>query len=147
MTNSTRRRWGVSVTPQPLFTPGKNPVPIVQEAGRAPGLVWTGAENLASTGIQSPGRPGRSQSLHRPCHPAHKKQERNRKNNKIINCMPWKILHLKIFQFESNYKGGNKVSVNIRISRRVISHLLRVSRYTRNKARSNSLICSQKQGI
>ena len=29
------------------FTPGKEPVPIVQEAGWAPGLVWTGVENLA----------------------------------------------------------------------------------------------------
>ena len=29
------------------FTPGKDPVPIVQEAGWAPGPVWTGAENLA----------------------------------------------------------------------------------------------------
>ena len=34
--------------PRPLFTPGKDPVPIVQEAGLAPGPVWTGAENLAS---------------------------------------------------------------------------------------------------
>jgi len=29
------------------FTPGKDPAPIVQEAGWAPGPVWTGAENLA----------------------------------------------------------------------------------------------------
>ena len=35
----TRRGWGVSVTPRPLFTPGKDPVPIVQEAGWAPGPV------------------------------------------------------------------------------------------------------------
>jgi hypothetical protein len=34
-----------------LFTPGKDPVPIVQEAGWAPWPVWTGAENLAPTGI------------------------------------------------------------------------------------------------
>ena len=32
------------------FTPGKDPVPIVQEAGWAPGPVWTGAENLAPPG-------------------------------------------------------------------------------------------------
>ena len=31
------------------FTPGKDPVPIVQEAGWATGPVWTGAENLVST--------------------------------------------------------------------------------------------------
>ena len=33
------------------FTPWKDPVPIVQEAGWAPGPVWTGAENLALTGF------------------------------------------------------------------------------------------------
>ena len=40
--------------------PGKDPVPIVQEAGWAPGPVWTGVENLAPTGIRSPDRPARS---------------------------------------------------------------------------------------
>ena len=58
-------------TPWPLFTPGKDPVPIVQEAGWAPGSVWTGAENLASTGIRSPDRPARGQSLYRLSNPAH----------------------------------------------------------------------------
>ena len=33
------------------FTPGKDPVPIVQEAGWAPEPVWTGAENLAPQGF------------------------------------------------------------------------------------------------
>ena len=51
MTDSTRRGSGVSVTPWPLFTPGKDPVPIVQEAGWAPGPVWTGAANLAPPGF------------------------------------------------------------------------------------------------
>jgi hypothetical protein len=36
------------------FTPRKDPVPSVQEAGWAPGTVWTGAENLAPNGIRSP---------------------------------------------------------------------------------------------
>jgi len=45
--------------------PGKDPVPIVQEAGWAPGPVWTSAENLASAGIRFPGRPACSQSLYR----------------------------------------------------------------------------------
>jgi hypothetical protein len=57
--------------PRPLFTPGKDPVPILQEAGWAPGPVWTGAENLAPTRIRSPDRPARSQSLYRLSYPAH----------------------------------------------------------------------------
>jgi hypothetical protein len=47
------------------FTPGNDPVPIVQEAGWAPGPVLTGAENLATTGIRSPDRSARSESLYR----------------------------------------------------------------------------------
>jgi len=42
--HGTRRGWGVSVTLRPLFTPGKDPVPILQEAGWAPWPVWTDAE-------------------------------------------------------------------------------------------------------
>ena len=42
---------GGSSTPCPgRFTPKKDPVPIVQEAGWAPGLVRTDAENLIPTG-------------------------------------------------------------------------------------------------
>jgi len=32
--------------------PGKDPIPIVQDAGWVPGPVWTGAENLAPTGME-----------------------------------------------------------------------------------------------
>ena len=76
MTNGTRRGWGVSVTLRPLFTPGKDPVPIVQEAGWAPGPVWTGAENLAPIGIRCRDRPARSQSLYRLSYPAHWKSSK-----------------------------------------------------------------------
>jgi hypothetical protein len=55
---------GVSVTPRPLSTPRKDPVPIAQEAGWAPGPVQTGAENLAPTVIRSPCCPACSQSLY-----------------------------------------------------------------------------------
>jgi hypothetical protein len=44
----------------------RDPLPTLQEAGWAPGPVWTGAENLAPTGIRSPDRPARSESLYRP---------------------------------------------------------------------------------
>ena len=69
--HGTRRGWGISITPRLLFTPGKDPAHIVQEAGWAPGPVWTGAENLAPTGILSPDRPARSQSLYRLRYPTH----------------------------------------------------------------------------
>jgi hypothetical protein len=42
------------------FTPGTDQVPIAQEAGWASGPVWTGAQNLVTTGIRSPDRPARS---------------------------------------------------------------------------------------
>ena len=59
--HSTRRGWGVSVMPRPLFTPGKDLVPIVQKAGWALGPVWTSAENLAPPpGIRSPDQECRS---------------------------------------------------------------------------------------
>ena len=60
---------GQHYAPAVLY-PGKEPVPIVQEAGWAPGPVWTGAENLAPTGIRSPDRPTLSQSLYRLSYPA-----------------------------------------------------------------------------
>ena len=69
--HGTRRGWGVSVTPRPLFTPGKVPVPIVQEAGWAPGQVWTGAENFSRTGNRSPDRPARIHSIYWLRYPAH----------------------------------------------------------------------------
>ena len=53
------------------FTPGKDLVPIVQEAGWAPGLVWIGVENLAPTEIRSPDSPARSESLYRLSYPVH----------------------------------------------------------------------------
>jgi hypothetical protein len=67
----TRRGRGVSVMPRPLFTPGKDAVPIVQEAGWAPGPVWTSAKNLTPTGNQSLDRPARSQSLYWLSYPAY----------------------------------------------------------------------------
>ena len=60
----------VSSTLRPYFTPGKDPVPIVQEAGWAPGPVWTGGKSRP-TGLRSPDRPARSQSLYRLSYPAH----------------------------------------------------------------------------
>jgi len=41
----TRRGWVVSSTPRPHFTPGKDRVPILQEAWWAPGPVWMGGKS------------------------------------------------------------------------------------------------------
>ena len=40
----------VSSTPRPHFTPGKDPVPIAQEAGWAPGPFWTGGKSRPHRG-------------------------------------------------------------------------------------------------
>jgi len=55
----------LNATPQPLYPRERDLVPIVQEAGRAPAPVWTGAENLTHTEIRSSDRPARSKSLYR----------------------------------------------------------------------------------
>jgi len=66
----TRRGWVVSSTPRPHFTPGKDPVPIVQEAGWAPQPVWTSGKSRPHWD-SNPDRPARSQSLYRLSYPAH----------------------------------------------------------------------------
>ena len=43
--------------------------PTVQKAGWVPGPVWTDAEYLVQTGIRSPDRPARSESLYRLSYP------------------------------------------------------------------------------
>ena len=60
---------GWSTPPLDRFTPGKDPVAIVQETGWVRGPVWTGAGNLAPTGIRSSNRPARSESLYRLSYP------------------------------------------------------------------------------
>ena len=55
----------VVVTPRPLYPRERPGIPIVQEAGWAPGPVWMSVGNLSPTGIRSPDRPARSESLYR----------------------------------------------------------------------------------
>jgi len=58
----TRRGWVVSSTPRPRFTSGKDPVPVLQEAGWAPGPIWTGLKSRPHRD-SIPDRPARSQSI------------------------------------------------------------------------------------
>ena len=49
----------VSSTPRPHFTSGKDPLPILKEAGWAPGVVWTGGKSRPQRD-SIPDRPVRS---------------------------------------------------------------------------------------
>jgi len=68
--HGTRRGWVVSRTPRPHFTLGKDPVPILQEAGWAPVPVWTGG-NYGPHQDSIPERPARRHSLYWLSYPAH----------------------------------------------------------------------------
>jgi len=56
-------RGGWSTLNPGLITLRSDPVPTVPRDGWAPGSVWTCAENIASTGMRSPDRATRSESL------------------------------------------------------------------------------------
>ena len=61
--------WSVA-RPGHTLPPGRDPVPILQEAGWAPGLVWTGGKSCL-TGIRSPDRPACIQLLYQLSYLAH----------------------------------------------------------------------------
>ena len=56
--------------PDRTLPPGKDPIPILEGAGWAPGPVWTGGKSRPHRD-SIPDRPARSQSLYRPIYPAH----------------------------------------------------------------------------
>jgi len=69
--HGTRRGEGSASRPGRSLPPGKTRHPLHRRRSGPPGPVWTGAENLAPTGIRSPVCPARSQSLYRLSYPAH----------------------------------------------------------------------------
>jgi len=52
-----------------IYRRQRDPAPFVQEPGWASGPIWSGAENLAPTGIRSSGRTAGSVSLCRLSYP------------------------------------------------------------------------------
>ena len=64
MTTALERGEGLA-SRHARFTPGKDPVPIVQEAGWAPGRSGQVRKMSPQPGFDSPDRPARSQSLYR----------------------------------------------------------------------------------
>jgi hypothetical protein len=68
-----RWRWVVNALPRPLY-PRERPCTLYPfyrrlGGGRSGGVVWRSVENLAPTGIRSPDRPARSESLYRLRYP------------------------------------------------------------------------------
>ena len=59
----------MNATPRPIYPRTRKPVPIVQEAGWARRSARTGVEDLDPSGIRSPNRPARSESLYRLRYP------------------------------------------------------------------------------
>ena len=70
----TRRGWVVSRTPRPHFTSGKDPVPILQEAGWTPQPDWTGGKSPPQRDLVQD-FPALSLSLYRLSYPAHNRNE------------------------------------------------------------------------
>ena len=75
----------VSSTPRPHFTPGKEPVPILQEAGWAPWAVLDGRKISSPPGFD-PARPASSQSLYRLSYRVHERLIYS--SSKYINLSP-----------------------------------------------------------
>jgi len=71
---------------------------MVQEDGWASGPVWTGAENLASTGIRFSHRPSRRQALYRLSYPG---------QTGLVNCLI--VPSTKVFHSNTTGRQGNKV--------------------------------------
>ena len=86
------------------FTPGKDPVPIVQEAGWASKPVWIGAENLAPTRIRSPDLPAHSESLYRLRHPGYESPY----DDKILIFLGWGEMLAK-----QELEGQHERAVNV----------------------------------
>ena len=99
----------VSSTPRPKFTPGKDTVPIVQEAGWDPGPVWTGGKSRPHRD-SIPERPACSQSLNRLSYRAHRLKvlwNANHRRNSF-SCNLFRIFSiLSLIRFRSKYFSQN----------------------------------------
>ena len=90
--------------PRPLFTPRKDPVHIVQEAGWHPGPVWTGVENLAPHRYSIPG-PSSPQPVAIPTiatrptgYNIECKKMHSRNTIKFLRTNVWKLVFLSLIE-------------------------------------------------
>ena len=99
----TRSVWVVSSTPRPHFTPGKDPVPILQESGWVPRPVWMGAKSRPHRD-SIPDRPARSQSLYRLSYRAHTKllyQTNNMTQRAAFIFLQINVMHYRLKSVQS----------------------------------------------
>ena len=92
----------VSVTPRPHFTPRKDPVPILQEAGWAPGPVQMGGKSRPHRD-SIPDRPAHSQSLYQLSHPS------QCSTYKFLNDKPIKGNKAVLLQAQRGPEGSRKL--------------------------------------
>ena len=69
--HGTRRGWGFRVTPRPFLSPGKTRYPLYRRLGGPQDRSGQVRKISPPTGIRSPDRPARSQSLYQLSYPAH----------------------------------------------------------------------------
>jgi len=124
----TRRVWVVRSTHRPQFTPGKVPVPILQEAGWAPRPVWTGEKSRHHRDSISD-HPARSQSLYRlsyTTNPAYNKHSVNSRSknlrHKIFllrhilqNHLPW-LYHIAKLRYLARTDSTDRLYLSSSIS-------------------------------
>ena len=92
--------------PGRTLPPGKNPVPILQEDGWAPGPVWMVRKSRSHRDL-IPDRPAHSQSLYRLSYPAHTDVNTLRKfvltinlaeNSDMLHLYSWQDFYKVIFK-------------------------------------------------
>jgi len=99
---NTRRGCMVSSTPRPHFTPGKDSVPILQEAGWAPGPVWMGGKSRPHR-YSIPDRPARSSVA-----------------------VPTELPGPKSVQYYGNNLGNNILDTSAKLRRATVSFVMSV---------------------
>ena len=110
--HGTRRGLVVRSTPWPHFTPGKDPVPILQEAGWAPGPVWTGGKSRPHRD-SIPDHRDRSQSLYRLSYSAHRRIQSLSLNVIIFILVAASVGRLQDFQKRQTRRKRKRVCLNM----------------------------------
>ena len=130
------RRWvsGQQHAPAALY-PRKDPVPILHEAGRAPGPVWTDGESRPHRD-SIPDRPARSQSLYRLSYRAHTGGKYSKKNLRGGGCS-------HCIESRENKQSSDAASIYYKVRRRTLRAYLAENRESKCKLRRKTVLSAQ----